>query len=310
MRLSHRTQAWTAIISLILLVIAACSGGSAEPAAAPTQPPAAQSSPSSVNSQLQTALASSDMSVGTNRVVFGLIDSVSGPLRDADVQVSTFRLAGGQQEGPIETVEATFRKWPVVTGGVYTAQLSFDTPGAWGLSIAVLEADGSTRTSSPGIQIKEKSSTPAIGSPAPRSDSKTANDVESLEQLTTDQKPDTDLYEMTIAEALDTGKPLMVAFSTPAFCLTATCGPQLDVIKEIKEQYKGRANFIHVEVYDNPHEIQGDLSNAIIAPALTEWGLPSEPWTFIVDGEGMVQAKFEAFTTREELENALAAVLQ
>ena len=250
------------------------------------------------------------MSVGPNRVVFGLIDSEAGPLRDANVRVSTFRLAGGQQEGPIETVEATFRKWPVGAGGVYTVQLSFDTPGAWGLGITVLEADGSTRTSSPGIQVTAKSSTPAIGRSAPRSVSKTVGDVDSLGQLTSDQNPDTELYQMTIAEALDTGKPLMVTFSTPAFCSSATCGPQLDVVKEIKEQYKGRANFIHVEVYDNPHEIQGDLSNAIIAPALTEWGLPSEPWTFVVDGEGMVQAKFEAFTTREELENALVAVLQ
>ena len=311
LRLTRRTMAaWAAIVPVTLLVIAACSGDPADPTVPPTQAPATQSSPSPVASQLQTALASSDLSVGPNRVVFGLIDSVSGPLRDANVRVSTFRLVGGRQEGPVETVEATFRKWPVGTAGVYTVRLSFDTSGSWGLGITVLDADGSTRTSSTRVQVTAKSSTPAIGRPAPRSVSKTVDDVNSLEQLTTDRNPDTDLYRMTIAEALDAGKPLMVTFSTPAFCSSATCGPQLDVVKEIKEQYKGRANFIHVEVYDNPHEIQGDLSNAIIAPALTEWNLPSEPWTFIVDGDGMVQAKFEAFTTREELENALLAVLQ
>ena len=91
----------------------------------------------------------------------------------------------------------------------------------------------------------------------------------------------------------------MVAFSTPAYCTTATCGPQLDVVKRLSESYSDRANFIHVEVYDNPHEIQGDLSNARIAHAVTEWGLPSEPWTFIVDADGLVAAKFEGFVTRE-----------
>ena len=36
----------------------------------------------------------------------------------------------------------------------------------------------------------------------------------------------------------------------------------------------------------------------------TGWNLPSEPWTFIVDGEGLVYAKFEGFATGDELEKA------
>ena len=246
--------------------------------------------------------------VGSNRVAFGLIDRESGPLRGAGVQVSTFFLAGGQQEGPIETVEAIFRKWPVGPGGVYTAQLTFDRPGDWGLGIMVVsEPDGSTRTSSVAVEVKETSSTPALGSSVPRSVSKTARDVTELEELTTDADPD--LYAMTISEAIRTGRPLMVSFATPAYCQTSTCGPQLDVIKELKEEYGGRASFIHVEVYDNPLEIQGDLRRARVSPVVTEWNLPSEPWTFIVTGEGILRAKFEGFTTREELEDALALVL-
>ena len=115
---------------------------------------------------------------------------------------------------------------------------------------------------------------------------------------------------MTIAEAIGTGKPLMVVFSTPAFCETATCGPQLEVVEELKDRYKDRTNFIHVEVYDNPAEIQGDLSKGRISPILTEWNLPSEPWTFVVDSGGLVSAKFEGFAPKEELEPALVSVLQ
>ena len=66
---------------------------------------------------------------------------------------------------------------------------------------------------------------------------------------------------------------------------------------------------IHVEIYDNPHEIQGDLRNAKRANAVTEWGLPNEPWTFIVDRNGKVADKFEAFTGREELEPSLLGVI-
>jgi peroxiredoxin len=81
------------------------------------------------------------------------------------------------------------------------------------------------------------------------------------------------------------------------------------MVKELKAEYSDKANFIHIEVYDNPDEIEGDLNNAIVSPVLAEWGLPSEPWTFIVDEDGLIQAKFESFATREELETALTAVL-
>ena len=272
--------------------------------AAPTIVPAP--SPES----LRLAFASSDLAVGSNRVVFGVLDDEVGPLSDAEVVVSTFFLtASGGQEGPVETVDAVFRAWPVSPRGVYTAQLNFDRPGEWGIGAVVIDADGLERTASARVRIKDESATPKIGTSAPRSASKTLDDVDGFEQITTDFEPDADLYGMTIAEALDTGKPLIVVFSTPAYCQTATCGPQLDVIKELKAEYADRMNFIHIEVYDNPHEIEGDLSRAVISPTAEEWGLPSEPWTFVVDGDGVIRAKFEAFTTREELEAAMAAVL-
>ena len=241
--------------------------------------------------------------------MFGVIDADAGPVRDADVQVSTFFLtATGGQEGPIETVDAVFHAWPVTPRGVFTAQLEFDRAGEWGIGAVVTASDGTERKASARVRVKDTSATPAIGTLAQPSVSKTLADVDGFEQITTDYEPDADLYGMTIADALDDGKPLLVVFSTPAYCQTATCGPQLAVIKELKAEYAGKMNFIHIEVYDNPHEIEGDLSNAVISPTAEEWGLPSEPWTFIVDGKGVIRAKFEAFTTREELEGAIGGV--
>ena len=255
------------------------------------------------------AFSVSELSVGTNRIAFGLIDSVSGPLRNATVQVSTFFLTQTGQEGPLETVPAVFRPWPVGAGGVYTAQVSFDRPGTWGLGVVVVDAEGSVRESSARVEVAEESLVPSVGSPAPRSVTKTARDVDKLEEMTTDPDPDPDLYAMTIAEALDAGRPLVVSFATPAYCTTATCGPQVDVVKDLKDRYGDQVNFIHVEVYDNPREIQGDLSRGRLAEAITEWNLRSEPWTFIMDGDGLVSARFEGFTTRDELEEALSGLL-
>ena len=77
----------------------------------------------------------------------------------------------------------------------------------------------------------------------------------------------------------------------------------------------GEANFIHVEIYDNPDEIQGDLSRGTLAKPIEDWGISAVPgwfnesWTFILDSDGRVSQRFEGFATLEELESALQTVL-
>ena len=259
---------------------------------------------------LRLVVGTSDLAVGSNRVVFGVIDPDEGAIRGERVRVSSFWLPPeGGQEGPVESVEAVFREWPVSPRGVYTAQLTFDRVGDWGIGVVVAGPGGSERRASARVRVKAESGTPAVGERAPASRSKTLADVGDIGELTTDVDPDEGLYEVSVAEALEMGMPLVVVFSTPGYCQTATCGPQLDVIKQLKADYGDRVNFVHVEVYDNPDEIGGDLSRAVVSPTVGEWGLASEPWTFVVDGEGVVRAKYEAFATRGEVEEGVMGVV-
>lgn len=291
----------------LLVLLSAC--GPNETPSTPAAPTPATQEPVPEATELRLLLASTDLAVGVNRVVFALVASGSGPVRQQDgVRVQTFYLAPAGQEGPMETVAATYREWGDTGRGAYTVQTEFDRPGDWGLGVSVQESSGAVSSASARVSVRDRSLTPALGVPAPLTESKTLSSTSDMAELTTDPQPDTDLYRLSIAEAIASGEPLVVAFSTPAYCTTATCGPQLEVVKRLSDRYADRANFVHVEVYDNPHEIQGDLSNARIAPAVTEWGLPSEPWTFVIDADGMVAAKFEGFTTSEELEEVLLAV--
>ena len=316
-RLVRQRKAGTLLATLGLLAVAACGGGESDgpsESAAPASRGATQvvepTAAAGVSAPTM-ALASTDIGVGRNTVSFGLIDSQAGPLRQAGVRLSTFYLPpGAQQEGPVETVPATFVRWPAGSGGIYRASIVLDRPGDWGLLATVPRDGGSQVQISVKIRVGETTRTPAVGSPAPRSVNKTAADVARLEELTTDLDPDPGLYATTVADAIESGKPLLVVFATPAFCQTATCGPQLRVVKDLNEEYGDRMSFIHVEVYDNPHLIQGDLSNAEISPILAEWNLPSEPWVFVVDDRGLVSSKFEGFATVDELESALAGVLR
>ena len=123
------------------------------------------------------------------------------------------------------------------------------------------------------------------------------------------REPDPGLYDMTVADALASGRPSLVAFATPLFCSTATCGPQLQVLSALRERHDGGVNFIHIEVYENPHEMKQDFSAGRVSPHMEEWGLLTEPFTFVLDSDGRVASKFEGFATEEELETALAEVL-
>ena len=285
---------------LISAIVVACSGGSTP---APTPTP-------ETTGAARITLASTDLAIGENRVVFALIRPGSGSLKDASVEVQTFYLTGAESQKAVQTAPADFRAWPGGTGGVYRANLRFDRPGEWGLGVVATLPDGSDVNVGAKIEVKQTSSTPAVGSPAPRSESKTASDGDKLADITTDPSPDPDLYRKTISEALNDSEPLLVTFATPAYCRTATCGPQMNIVKELKGKYADRMNFIHVEVYDNPAEIREQgISAARTAPTLSEWGLPSEPWTFIVDGGGIVRAKYEGFVDSDELEIAISEVL-
>ena len=274
----------------------------------PSEIPTIHSKLALENSDLSFVLGSTDLSVGQNRLVFGLMDREKGPLREGLVKVSTYRITREHSEGPIEELMATYHPWPAGVGGVYTIEPSFNNPGTWKLDVSVVSVDGSRSLSHSRIEVASKSATPSIGASVPRSTNKTIYDVDNLKELTSDRNPDKELYQMSIAEALDTGKPLLITFSSPAFCLSSVCGPQLSIIKEMKSAHLNLVNFIHIEVYEQPHKIQGDLAKATVSPILIEWGLPSEPWTFIIDGGGILRAKFESYATREELEKVLEII--
>ncbi len=316
---SLRPRVLTIVVLILLLIGIACSGSPAvsptpvspEPTAvSPSSQPVPPALPPGLPDPITVTVASTDLAVGDNRVVFGLIRQGKGPIKDAEVSVETFLLKASGPDGPRQIVPADFQVWPGGSGGVYKVNLTFDETGEWGLGFRLKRPDGLESQAGTRVQVKSESATPALGSAAPRSRNKTSRDVGDLSELTTDAKPDPDLYAKTIAEALDEGIPLVVSFATPAYCKTATCGPQLDTLKQLKTTHSERINFIHVEVYDNPPEIrESGISVAKLAPTLAEWGLPTEPWTFVIDAEGLVRAKYEGFVSSAELEEAITSTL-
>ena len=302
------------ILPLLAILFIACStSGSA------IQQPADEAPPEDVSQsgELTGILATRELSVGTNRIAF-LLTSPGGLVKKPQATVSAIYFPDEGSSGLTRaTTTAPFHLWPYGTRGNYVTELSFDQPGAWALEIEVSSDDGDSRTAHIPLRVRETSITPAIGAPVPLSKNKTVRDVADLKQLSSAYSLDPDMYQLTIADAVSNDKPLMVVFSSPAFCTTPTCGPQLEAVQALKGNYEGEVNFIHVEVYENIEEVQeGGLNIGRYVPAVWEWHLPenesylNESWVFVVDSDGRLFAKFEGFAATAELEAALRQVLQ
>ena len=258
---------------------------------------------------LKAILGTADLGVGPNRVGF-VLTSPEGFVTEPTATVSSKYYGSAGSEGESrESGVATYQPWPYGNRGLHTLWLEFDQAGAWGIDIAIEGPGGAVRTAQLFFDVLDSPSSPAVGAPAVSSVTKTVDDVDSLSQLSTGSLLDPELYQTTIADSLASGVSSVIVFASPAFCANAVCGPQVDVLQQLKDRYRGQANFIHVDFYDNPDEIQGDLSRARLSPAVLEWRLPSIEWTFVIDAQGAVSARFEAFATFEEVEEALLRVL-
>lgn len=290
------------LLPVLSLLLAACSSGAEDPI---------------ISSEQQTGgpdysaiVITTDMAVGQTRLVFGIIDRDGMPVRAESSEVAAYFLVPNEETRELkDSVAARFVLWPSAVGGVFVAEVDLDTAGAYEIDVNSISNDGTPVFAQASFAVKETASTPAIGASAPASVTITGTAVENLSHITSSPEPDPGLYEHSIHEALQQQKPLVVVFATPAFCISATCGPQVGELSKVKDKVGDRANYIHVEVFENPHLLEGGRPSGDLVAAVEEWGLPTEPWTFIIDSQGLVHAKFEQFTPAEEIEAKLLETL-
>ena len=259
---------------------------------------------------LRVVFGTPDLGAGTSRVSFALFDDV-GLISFPVLSVGTRFYPDGAEGDfkPGESGQLRFYPFPQGSRGIYAGELAFPTPGLWALDVSVPQSSGDTAHVVFPVEVAAEASAPEVGDAAPASTSRTSADQPDLHELTTASEPDPRLYETSIATALERGEPFVVVFASPAFCTNALCGPQVEVLSELADEHGDDATFIHVDLYENPREIQGDFSLARRTPVLDEWGLRTDEWTFVVNAAGIVTARFEGFAPREEVEAALVAAL-
>jgi len=270
---------------------------------------------------LQVLITTSELVVGENRFAFGLLKN-DALLPAARVMVRIYDLreepARLTAEAPavyhrLETVEhgkhvhihpdGTRHVHGETTDvqGVYVTHVRFARPGPWGVEVLAQQGDDPLDTARLTVQALGAAHTPSPGTPAPRSRNPVAGDVADLRTIDSSEPPDPRLHQHRIAEAIAQGKPQVIVFATPKYCTSRVCGPIVDVVRTLIPVYGDRVVFVHQEIWQ--------AGTQKFAPTVEEWNLRSEPWIFVVDGAGIVRAKFEGLTTRREVEAAVRRVL-
>ena len=237
--------------------------------------------------------------LGTQRILVSLVDPSTQQLATSP-EIDAVVVLRDENGAPLGEYPTEFVYTVPGVRGLYAAYVDIPAEGVYQITV---KSDELGETPPAGLFAVEDPEVVSAGDPAPRSETRTSAEYE-ISVISSDPDPEPAFYEMSLGEAIADG-PTVVVFATPAFCASQACGPLLDLVQAVAPQFPG-VNFVHVEIYEDLSVQSYD--ELVPVPAVAEWGLPSEPWVFVVDAQGMVSAAFEGSASEGELMGAIAAV--
>ena len=287
------------------------------PSVAPTT---AAPSPAPVADMVVEVVSSSVWAGGASPVILAVHDAtgrINDPTLDVTVQV---RAADGSPAGaPIAAVAVQPRGIADVS---YVATVDIPAPGTWDLFVTATGADGDVRTGSGGVVARDPGGTATLGAPAPTVDTPTAADFGGdLTWVTTDPGPDPRLSATSTGDALAAGRPFVLVVDSYSFKVTPACGKAVVMAKQLVHRWTD-VPFIHHEPYRyTVVTTEPVLEGSLTDPRLTDaadawgtgsapWGVGSMPWVFVVDGDGIVRAKYQGVMGSADVDVMLSLLAQ
>jgi hypothetical protein len=140
-------------------------------------------------------------------------------------------------------------------------------------------------------------------------------------RISTDPIPDARLYQQSTSDLLAAHQAFVLVFDSAKFRVTSACGKALIMARYLEDRWPA-VPFVHVEpfrydvVTDTP-VLEGSLAD----PALTDvaaawgigsapWGPTSMPWVFVVDGQGVIRAKYQGVMGSDDVDVLVALIEQ
>lgn len=186
--------------------------------------------------------------------------------------------------------------------GVYETRVDLDRAGIWQVTVTA-SLDGATRSGTAAFQVVDAHQVPAVGDPAPAVSTPTLDS--DLPPAAIDSRagvegrvPDEILHTEDLGDAIASGRPAVVVFSTPTYCASRFCGPITDTVEELAHRYRDRAAFVHVEIW---RDVEGNRMNDAVEPWIATDSGGSEPWVFLVGADGTITARWDNVLDEAEL---------
>lgn len=220
---------------------------------------------------------------------YDAVDRVAVKLRDLS-----------QDEQPV-TWEGAAERHHDADGSYWVIYPEFTHAGQWMLDVTVKPSKGREITQSLVVRVLDEEVGVANGMQAIPSDSFTWNGRGQPSRITTDLTPNEAYYQMTVAEAVTSGKPSVIMFATPGLCTRNLCPEVVDSLDPVWRDYRDAVNFVHVEIYN--------LDTGKYVPAMDEWGLVIEPWIYLIDADGVVVMRYDGLVGYDEISPAIEALL-
>lgn len=286
-----------AVLALALVLVAGCGGSSSGQGEPDGQ--TLEELWRAPGEDVAIVPGSADFAPGDVRLTFLVVDGRGRLITAPEARIWISR---GLKSTPFAQTTATAEK--VGVGGlepgeaeeIFVTRLNLRKPGTYWILAEPVGAE--KRIQAVGnVVVKADPAAPAVGERVPASETPTLATA-TLAELTTADEPDEELYRTSVADALAAGKPFVVAFATPKYCTSRTCGPVVDVVSEVRERHP-ELTFVHVEIYEDNDPAKGENE------WVREWGLPSEPWVFVVGADGTVRERFEGTVSVAELDAAV-----
>lgn len=299
----------------------ASSTGSKSVAAAPASMfPAVSSSQAGIDDVLADAVSGgpqlapsvSQLAPGQNRFGFGLFDENGEMPAEDKVAIYVAKADGTEPKGPYTARRESLEVLPAfrseqtasdATPYVWVTTIPFTKPGKYG-AVAVVKKGARLAASTPvSITVGKKGAgPPGVGDAAPKISTDTPADVGGdISKLTTRKPPIESLVNTDIAD-VQGSKPVVLGFATPQLCQTRVCGPVVDIMAQLQARYGERVAFIQQEVYVDNDPGKG------LRPQLVAYDLKTEPWTYVIDRNGRIAARFEGAFSVDELDAAVRGV--
>lgn len=139
---------------------------------------------------------------------------------------------------------------------------------------------------------------PLVGSPLPAFDTPTVDDARGVDPICTRTPEPCPFHDVTLTDALASGRPVVYLIGTPAHCSTGTCSPALDGLLELRDELLATYVIVHAEVYTDDTATQ-------VAPAVTSYAMTYEPALFVTGRDGTIVERLDAVFDSVELREVL-----